>query len=50
MAFFVAFANAMYSASAKDVATVDCFFDNQVTVLLAILKINSSTEWQSSGS
>jgi len=50
MAFFVAFANTMYSASAEDIATVDYFFDDQVTVLPAISKINPSTDQQSSGS
>jgi len=34
----------MYSASAKDIATIGCFFDDQVTVLLEISKINPPTQ------
>ena len=38
MAFFVAFANAIYSALTDDVTTISCFFKDQVIKLLIDLQ------------
>src|ERR1700731_4601943 len=49
-ASLVAFAEAIYSASTVDRATVGCFFDDQETVLPATSKMKPAIERQSSAS
>ena len=42
--FFIVLANAIYSASTEDIATIGYFFNDQVIVLSITSKINPSTE------
>ena len=50
MASLVAFADATYSASTVEVATVDCFLDDQETVLPSMSNANPLTDHLESGS